>query len=372
MACHRGSEGNPLKPRTVLQNLLCFVSECSAGAKPMRRRELMALVGGAALAGPLTGRAQQPERVRRIGVLVDDESLGHMNMNMFVQGLAELGWTEGRNIQIDHRMHRAVSAALNDAAVELVALKPDVILAKTTQEVKAVLEQTHAVPIVFAMCADPVGDGLVGNFARPRGNVTGFSSFEPGLGGKWLELLKDMVPNVTRVAVIAHPDESKEAVTGLLLATEPAAHSLGIEVSIIPGNPVASTSYSDSIIKLLRAIDGFALKANGGLIMFPGTYTTILYHYQSLWLAERHRLPTIYPSKDYVSSGGLMSYGVDPADNFRRAASYVDRVLRGTKPNELPVQAPIRFELAVNLSTAKELGLTVPQSILVRANEVIE
>ncbi len=330
-------------------------------------REFIALLAGAVATWSLTARAQQPDRVRRIGVLLDNES----SIYPFERGLVQLGWTEGRNMTID-RPNYGAGPARRDSVAELVAQKPDVILAKDAQETKAVLEQTHTVPIVFAMSADPVGDGLVESFARPGGNVTGFSSFEPGMGGKWVELLKEIAPNVNRVAVIVHPDEPKASLAGFLRATEPSARSFGVELTIIPDNPKVSRSYSDSIIELERAIDGFARKPNGGLIVFPGTYTTTTHYRQSLWLAERYRLPAVYPFKPYVRSGGLISYGVDIADQFRRAASYVDRILRGEKPGDLPVQAPTKFEVAINLGAAKTLGLTIPQSILIRADEVIE
>jgi len=318
----------------------------------------------------LDARAQQPDRLRRVGVLVDDAS----SIYPFERRLAELGWTN-RNMTIDRLMYGVGPADWGSPAssayvAELVATKPDVILAKDTQDTKMALEQTHIVPIVFAMCADPVGDGLVESFARPGGNVTGFSSFEPGMGGKWIELLKEIAPNVNRVAVIVHPDEPKASLAGFLRATEPPARSVGVELTIIPDNPKASNSYSDRIIELVRAIDGFARKPNGGLIVFPGTFTTTTYYPH--WLAERYRLPAVYPFKLYVRSGGLISYGVDTADQFRRAASYVDRILRGEKPGDLPIQAPTKFDLAINLGAAKALGLTFPQSVLLRADEVIE
>jgi ABC-type uncharacterized transport system substrate-binding protein len=337
----------------------------------MQRREFIILFGGAAIALPSVARAQQPNRLRRVGVLVDNES----SIYSFEQGLAELGWTQGRNIIIDRLMYGVGPADWGSPAsrayvAELIATKPDVILTKDTQDTKMALEQTHNVPIVFAMCADPIGDGLVESFARPRGNVTGFSSFEPGMGGKWIELLKEIAPNVNRVAVIAHPDEPKASLARFLQATEPPARSVGVELNVIPENPKASSSYSDRIIELVRAIDGYTQKPNGSTIMFPGTFTTLGYYPH--WLAERYRLPAVYPFKPYVRSGGLMSYGVDIADQFRRAASYVNRILRGEKPGDLAVQAPTKFELAINLGAAKALGLTFPQSVLLRADEVID
>ena len=354
-------ELNPLGRDERFPN--CYVSSPFPGFS-LTRREFIALVGGAAAWPHYQALAQQPERMPRIAVLVDNQSPTYT----FLQTLKELGWTEGRNIRIDLRMDWDNPLMIKDGAIEFVALKPDLIVVKDTPGAKAVLEQTYTKPIVFVACADPVGDGLVDSFARPGGNVTGFSSFEPGMGGKWVELLKEMAPHVTRIAVIVHPHEPKASLAEFLRTTETAAQSLGVALAIVPD----TRSVSDAIAVLLRAIGGMAQEANSGFIVFPGTYTNALYHYQALMLAKRYRLPAIYPSKSYVSTGGLMSYGVDLADNFRRAASYVDRILRGTKPNELPVQAPIKFELAVNLSTARDLGLTVPQSILLRADEVIE
>jgi putative ABC transport system substrate-binding protein len=280
----------------------------------MKRRKFIGLLGGAVATWSLTAPAQQPNRVRQIGVLIN----AGWPIHTFVQRLGELGWTEGRNIDIRiyWHMYLADPTHIRDFVVELVAPKPDVILAKDAPETKAVLEQTNTVPIVFLMCADPVGDGLVESFARPGGNVTGFSSFEPGMGGKWIELLKEIAPNVDRVAVIVHPDEPKVSLAGFLRATESPARSFGVQLTILPDNPKASRSHSDSIAELQNTIDGFARKPNGGLIVFPGTYTTTTYYSQSLWLAERYRLPAVYPFKLYVGSGGFMSYGFDAADNF--------------------------------------------------------
>jgi putative tryptophan/tyrosine transport system substrate-binding protein len=335
----------------------------------MRRRDFVKVIGAAA-AWPLGARGQQLTRIRRVGVLI--YRAAGLPTYAFEQRLRELGWTEGRNIQIDWPVRFPDPAYIRGSIAELLAPKPDVILAKDAPETKAVLEQTHTVPIVFVMCADPVGDGLVKSFARPGGNVTGFSSFEPGMGGKWVELLKEIAPNVNRVAAIAHPDEPKPSLAGFLRATELPARSLGVELTIVPDNPKASRSYSDSFIELERAIDDFARKPNGGLTVFPGTHTTSTYYLQSIWPAERYRLPAVYPFKPYVRAGGLVSYGFDAVDNFQRAASYVDRILRGEKPGDLPVQAPTKFELVINLKTAKALGLTVPPSLLARADEVID
>jgi putative ABC transport system substrate-binding protein len=335
----------------------------------MRRREFIGVLGSAAVIWPCSYYqlfAQQRDRVRRMGVLVPSQ----LNASTLVRRLAELGWP---NVSLEYRIDETNPTRMKQGAVEIVASKPDVIFTQNALEAKAVLEQTHTVPIVFATCADPVGEGLVDSFARPGGNVTGFSSFEPGLGGKWIELLKEIAPDVTRVAVIAHPDDPKASLAKFLRATETAAQSFGVTLAVVPDSPKASRSDSDSNAELLRAIDEFARKASGGVIVFPGAHTIDLYFYQSLWLAKRYHLPTIYPSDEYITvGGGLLSYGVNTADNVLRAASYVDRILRGEKPSDLPVQAPIKFELAVNLATAKALGLTIPQSILVRADKIID
>jgi putative tryptophan/tyrosine transport system substrate-binding protein len=306
----------------------------------MNRREFMALLGGAVAAWPhCQAFAQQRDRVRRIGVLAPNNSI----LTPVVQRLRELGWP---SVRIDYRGDEADPTKMKERAAELVASKPEVILTQNALEAKAVLEQTHTLPIVFATCADPVGEGLVDSFARPGGNVTGFTSFEPGLGGKWIELLKEIAPDVTRVAVVAHPDD-QASLAGFLRATETAAQSFGVTLAVVPDSPKASRIDSDSNAELLRAVDEFARTASGGVIVFPGAYTIHLYFFQSLWLARRYHLPVIYPHDVYVTlTGGLLSYGVNTTDNVLRAASYVDRILRGEKPSDLPVQAPIKFELA--------------------------
>jgi putative ABC transport system substrate-binding protein len=325
----------------------------------MKRREFIAGLSGAAIAWSPAARAQRSDHLRLLGVLSDSSA----PIYQAVQRLRDLGWTEGRNVRIASRTYGWPDlASMRDLAAELVGMNPDVILTLGTPETRAVLEQTRAVPIVFTSIADPVGAGLVKSFARPGGNVTGFAAFEPEMGGKWLELLREISPKVTRIAAILHLDEMVAPLASLRREMEMAATTVKNELSIIP---------DDDAIALEHAVDRFAQEANGGLIVFPSVYTgTYLTHI--IELAKRHRLPVVYPFAFWVKFGGLMSYGVDPADQCRRAASYVDRILKGAKPSDLPVQAPTEFKLAINLSTAGALGLTIPQSILLRADEVIE
>ena len=329
----------------------------------MKRREFVSLLGSAA-AWPIGVYAEQPNRVRRVGVLVDGTG---EPINSFVGELRRLGWTEGQNIRIDWRTHGGTPAYMRDAAAELLALKPDVILAKREEETKAVLDQTRTVPVVFTMAADPVAAGLVETIARPAGNATGFSIVEPGMAGKWVELIKEIAPTTSRLAIIVSP----ETPPAMRDAMKSAATLLGVQSTFVPENSELQKTYSEIAAEIEREVDVFARIANGGLIMFPGTYS-ILYDNNVLLLAERYRLPAVYPYDFYVQLGGLLSYGIDRTDNFRRAAAYVDRILRGEKPGDLPVQLPTKFELFVNLRTAKALGLTVPQSILVRADKLIE
>jgi putative ABC transport system substrate-binding protein len=329
----------------------------------MKRREFVSLLGSAA-AWPIGVYAEQPNRVRRVGVLVDGTG---EPINSFVGELRRLGWTEGQNIRIDWRTHGGTPAYMRDAAAELLALKPDVILAKREEETKAVLDQTRTVPVVFTMAADPVAAGLVESIARPAGNATGFSIVEPGMAGKWVELIKEIAPTTSRLAIIVSP----ETPPAMRDAMKSAATSLGVQSTFVPENSELQKTYSEIAAEIEHEVDVFARIANGGLIMFPGTYS-ILYDNNVLLLAERYRLPAVYPYDFYVQLGGLLSYGIDRTDNFRRAAAYVDRILRGEKPGDLPVQLPTKFELFVNLRTAKALGLTVPQSILVRADKLFE
>jgi len=328
----------------------------------MRRREFITLIGGAAAAWPLVARAQQGERMRRVGVLVSGAAdNARVRVAAFEQGLQQLGWIEGRNLRIEYR-----SGALGDAertrkyAAELVALAPDVIFASGTSQVGPLLQATRTVPIIFTLVADPVGAGFVDSLARPGGNATGFVQYEYGLGGKWLELLKEIAPRVTRAAVLR--DAAITAGVGLWGAILTAAPSFGIEVS-----PVNVRDASE----IERAITVFARGPNGGLIL-TGSALSAAHGDLIVELATRHKLPAVYFTRQMVNSGGLISYGPDPVDQFRRAASYVDRILKGEKPADLPVQAPTKYELVINLKTAKALGLEVPASVLARADEVIE
>jgi putative ABC transport system substrate-binding protein len=329
----------------------------------MKRREFITFIGGAAVAWPRAARAQQTERMRRIGVLMSvaaDDPEGQTRLTVFVQGLQQLGWTDGRNIRIDVRWAAGDAERSRRYAAELVALAPDVILAAGSVDLAALQQATRTVPIVFVTIADPVGAGFVNSLARPGGNATGFSQFEYGVIGKWLELLKEIAPGVTRVAVIRDPTIS--AGVGQFGAIQTAAPSFGVEV-----NPVNMTDTGE----IERAIAGFARSANGGLILTAGPLGSI-HRELIVTLAARHKLPAVYYERYFVTGGGLISYGPHLVDQYRRAADYVDRILKGEKPADLPVQAPTKYELAINLKTAKALGLTVPPSLLARADEVIE
>jgi ABC-type uncharacterized transport system substrate-binding protein len=329
----------------------------------MRRREFITLLGGAAAAWPFAARAQQGERVRRIGVFVagvaDNPEYQARNAG-FLQGLGELGWTIGRNLRIDYRW------ATNDAerfryAAELVALKPDVILATSGAIVGALQQASRTVPIVFVTVIDPVGGGWVESLARPGGNATGFASFEFSISAKWLELLKEIAPSVTRVAVVRDP--SVPAGSGGFAAIQTVAPGLGIELT-----PIGVRDASE----IERGIAIFARSPNGGLIMVGPPSSVTLHRDLIIRLAAQHRLPAIYSARFYVTHGGLVAYAPDPIDQYRRAAGYVDRIFKGEKPADLPVQAPVKYELVINLKTAKALGLEFPPSVLARADEVIE
>ena len=328
----------------------------------MRRRTFIVLLGGAA-AWPLAARAQQVERVRRIGVLMhlaadDPESL--VRVAAFAQGLQELGWKLGTNVEIDTRWAVGDAEQFRKYAAELVALAPDVILASTTPSVGALQRASNTVPIVFAAVTDPVGQGFVASLARPGNNTTGFSVYEYGIGPKWLELLREIAPGVTRVAVLRDP--TLASTSGLLGAIQGVAPSMGVEVS-----PIGVRDASE----IERGITAFARGSNGGLIVLAAPLTSV--HRELIAaLAVRHRLPTVYSLRFYVAGGGLISYGPDIIDQYRRAAGYVDRILKGEKPGDLPVQAPTKYQLVINLKTAKALGLTVPPTLLARADEVIE
>jgi putative ABC transport system substrate-binding protein len=325
----------------------------------MRRRKFIALLGGAA-AWPLVARAQQRERARRIAILLNaaaDDPRYQPWVGAFLQALALLGWTIGRNVRIDTRWSGANAAETRRHAAELAALAPDVILAHGSSTVGPLLQATRTVPIVFPVSADPVGAGFVDSLARPGGNATGFMEFEYSQSGKWLELLKEIVPGMTRAAVLR--DASQGSGTSQFAAIQAVAPSLKVEVM-----PVGT-------IEIERAVAAFARTPNGGLIVTAGAATV---HHSNLiiTLAARHKLPAVYNERSFVAADGLISYGPDFVDQYRRAAGYVDRILKGEKPADLPVQAPVKYELVVNLKTAKALSLIVPDTLLARADEVIE
>jgi putative tryptophan/tyrosine transport system substrate-binding protein len=328
----------------------------------VNRRTFIAGLGSAS-AWPLVARAQQDERMRRIGVLTalpaDDPEAKARNAS-FLQGLKELGWTVGRNLQIDYRWGPGNADDIRRYAAELVALAPDVILATSGATVGVLQQESRSVPIVFAGTIDPVGSGFVDSLARPGGNVTGFLLFEYSLSGKWLELLKQIAPSTTRAAILR--DTANPAGNAQFGAIQAVAPSLGVEVS-----PFNMRNASE----IERAVATFAGVANGGLVV-TGSPSGVVHRDLITTLAARHKLPAVYFSRVFVTAGGLISYGADFINLYRRAAGYVDRILKGEKPAELPVQAPTKYELVINLKTAKELGLDVPHSLLARADEVIE
>jgi putative tryptophan/tyrosine transport system substrate-binding protein len=326
------------------------------------RRQFISALGGATVAWPLAARAQQPERVRRIGVLMnlaEDDPEGKTRFAVFVRGLQEAGWADGHNVRIETRWTAGDASQLRKYAAELVALEPDVILASATPSVTALKQASRTVPIVFVAVIDPVGSGLIASMSRPGGNATGFVSFEYALAAKWLQLLKEVAPNVTRAAVL------REAIfaagIGQFAAIQ-AVGAIGLELSALDLRDVG---------EIERNIAEFAQSSNGGLIVtasqFGANHRELI-----VALAARHKLPAVYPYRYFVNGGGLMSYGSDLLGEYRRAPSYVDRILKGEKPTDLPVQAPTKYDLVVNLKTAKALGLDVPPNVLTRADEVIE
>jgi ABC-type uncharacterized transport system substrate-binding protein len=329
----------------------------------VNRREFILALGGGAAASPLAAHAQQPDRMRRIGVLMStaaDDPEGQARIAAFLQGLQQLGWTVGRNVRIEYRWSGGAPERARIYATELAALAPDVIVTGGASYVAALQQATRTVPIVFATATDPVGGGLVASLARPGGNVTGFTTFEYGSSAKWLELLKQIAPRLVRVAVIRDP--SLPTGTGQLGAIQSAAPSFGVELSPVDVRNVA---------ELERAIAAFAHGSNGGLIIQASPLATI-HRDLIVTLAARHKLPAVYPERHFVAAGGLISYGPDYADQYRQAAGYVDRILKGEKPADLPVQAPTKYETVLNLKTAKALGLEIPPILLARADEVIE
>jgi putative tryptophan/tyrosine transport system substrate-binding protein len=328
----------------------------------MQRRELITLIGGAA-AWPLAARAQRGERVRRIGVLIpfsqaDPET--QALLAAFKQRFKELGWTEGGNVQIEYRFTDGNPERTRTAGAELAGLSPDVILAYANPAVSSLMQVTQSVPIVFTQASDPVGSGFVSNLAHPGGNITGFHSFEPAIAGKWLEVLKELAPGVRRAAVVHHPNIA--ANVAFVRAAEAASSTFGVTVTA-----AAVRNATD----IEEVITKFAQEPNGGLVVAPAP-PTFDNRELIVALAARFRLPAVYSYRFFVTSGGLVSYGIDGKDLWRAAAGYVDRILRGTKPGDLPVQLPTKYHLVINLKTAKALGLTVPPTQLARADEVIE
>jgi putative tryptophan/tyrosine transport system substrate-binding protein len=330
----------------------------------MRRRQFITLLGGAAAAWPLAAHAQQPGGMRRIGVLMAsaaDDLESQARVAAFVQGLAQLGWSDGRNVRIDTRWATTNADDLRRHAAELAALAPDVLVAGTgTATAAPLLQATRTVPIVFVVVIDPVGAGFVASLARPGGNATGFTTFEYGLSGKWLELLKQIAPGVTRAAVLRDPAVASGI--GQFGAVQAVAPSLGVELSPVDVRDAP---------EIERAVTSFARFGNGGLIVTPSPLST-RHRDLIIMLAARHRLPAVYAWRYFVTAGGLISYGPDSIDQYRQAAGYVDRILRGEKPADLPVQSPTRYELIINLKAAKALGLEVPATLLARADEVFE
>ena len=329
----------------------------------MRRREFITLLGGAAAVWPLVARAQQAERVRRIGLLLAttaDDADFQAWVGAFLQALALLGWTIGRNVRIDTRWATANAGEIRRHAAELVALAPDVILAHGSSTVGALTQATRTVPIVFPVVSDPVAAGFVDSLARPGGNATGFMTGEYSMSGKWLELLKQIAPGVTRAAVLR--DATQGSGTSQFAVIQAAAPSLGVEVK-----PVNMRDAEE----IERGVTAFARSPGGGLVVAAGPAAT-RHRDLIVKLAAQHRLPAVYYERYFVAGGGLISYGPDFIDQYRHAAGYVDRILKGEKPADMPVQAPTKYELVINLKTAKALGLTIPPSVLTRADEVIE
>ena len=327
-----------------------------------RRRDILALLGAATIARPLVAQAQQRERVRRIGVLqllAEDDPEPIARHAAFEAALQALGWTKGRNLQIDYRWAGGSAERVRAHAAEIVALQPDVILASSTIAVTPLMQATRSIPIVFVQVVDPVGGGMVDSMARPGGNVTGFLQFEFSLSGKWLDVLREIAPRVNRVAVLRDP--SRGPGIGQFAVIQALAPSTGLEL-----RPINALDPAE----IERSVAAFASSPNGGLIVTSGG--TGFNRKQIVALAERHRLPAVYPFSYFVTDGGLVSYGPDTIDQFRRAAGYVDRILKGERPADLPVQAPTRYDLTINLKAAKALGLEVSPMLLARADEVIE
>jgi len=328
----------------------------------MQRRDFIIVLGGAAAAWPLAARAQQPDRMRRIGVLMNlgaDDPEGQVRLKTFLQGLQTRGWIEGSNLRVDTCWGEGKAERFRSCAAELIGLAPDVILAGSGAAMPALMEATHSLPIVFVQTVDPVGQGYVASLAKPEGNATGFTQFEFSIGGKWLELLKQIAPQLTRVVVLR--DANVEG-TAQFAAIQSAAPLFGVQVRPInvrdPG-------------EIERGVNLFAARPDGGLIVTASANAAV-HRDLIIALVTRHKLPAIYPFRYFVTSGGMISYGPDPIEPYRRAAEYAHRILNGEKPGNLPVQAASKFELVVNLKTAKALGLSIPPTLVARADEVIE
>ena len=331
----------------------------------MKRREVIKLIGGAAASWPLAVRAQQHDDVRRIGVLVNvaaDDPEAQTSLTAFKQALQQLGWSESRNLQIDFRGAAGDPERMQAFAKELVAFKPHVILTRSTPVTAALLKQTRTIPIVFTVVSDPVGEHFVESLARPGGNATGFTNVEFSLTGKWLELLKEVAPGIKRVAFIFNPKLAPGGGSYYTRLIEASAPTFAVTPTVAPVHDAA---------EIERAIGEFVREPNGGLVVLPDA-TTLVHRKLIVALAERHRVPAIYAFRIIVTDGGLISYGIDVVDQFRQAAGYVDRILKGAKPAELPVQLPTKFAMDINLKTAKKLGLNVPLLMQQRADEVIE
>jgi putative tryptophan/tyrosine transport system substrate-binding protein len=328
----------------------------------MRRRAFLTLLSGAAATWPLAARAQQTERARRVGVLMHlaaDDPEGQRRVAAFLQGLQEAGWTVGRNVDIDMRWAAGEADRYRRYAMEIVALTPDVIVT-SGPSIRAMQQATRTVPIVFVLVPDAVGTGIVDSLSRPGGNTTGFTSTELGMPVKWLELLKEIAPKMTRAAVLR--DVTDATAIGQFGAVKGAAPSFGVEIS-----PIGVGNAEE----IERGITAFAREPNGGLIVLP-VPTAVIHRNLIIKLAAQHRLPAVYNSRYWIAEGGLVSYGPDVLDQYRRTAGYVDRILRGTKPADLPVQAPTKYKLVINLKTAKALGIDMPATALARVDEVIE
>jgi putative ABC transport system substrate-binding protein len=329
----------------------------------MKRREFITLLGGAAAAWPMAAQAQQPERMKRIGVLMgiaESDPEGQARVAAFRQGLQALKWVEGGNINIELRWATGDATRTRAYAAELVSLAPDVIFAQNTPIIRELVRETRTIPIVFAVVSDPIGDGFVTSLSKPGGNITGFSSLDPDVAGKWLQLLKQVLPSIRRVAVIFNPDTAPHSI--FLPALEAAAPSFAVDL-------IHATVRDTAAIE--SAIATLAREPDGGLLVMPDVFVAnnrkLIYK-----LSDQYRVPTVYPFRYHAADGGLMSYGPDIVDQSRQAASYVDRILKGEKPSDLPVQAPTKYQLVINLKTAKILDLTIPPTVLALADEVIE